>query len=464
MRRTGSTRQIARSTGNVLGYLATGGRHIPLEGRFRGTRFRNWSKVLRHTPGTVVRPASEAEIRQVVEAAPPVRTVGSGHSFNLGFAAETMVSLDRYAGVDIDTASSTARVKAGTRMRDMSRYLWKHGYALTALASHDAQSIGGLIATDVHGTGATLDAFVSEQVASMRVIDGLGDVHDVEPTDDLFRATVGGVGATGLVTEATFAVVPSFNVEQRTATRDLAEVREDLPQLLAAHDHLSLYVFPFARSCQVNTWDRTELRRSRLATVREAVAISRDAVATSVAGNVLASRGWLPRWSEQALRTQKRSHLVMRSYQGFNRSVYHQHEELEFAVDADGAFDVLAELTARFEAAYRRDRLPFTFFEVRFTPEGHDRTLLSPGRGRESVWIDVLPNETLGFDRFYREVIPFIRTHDGRPHLGKWTDDVGHDDLAAFHGSHFARFLELREKFDPHRRFANPFTTRVFGP
>ena len=49
-------------------------------------------------------------------------------------------------------------------MRDVSRQLWKHGYALAALASHDAQSIGGLIATNVHGTGAKLDAFVSEQV------------------------------------------------------------------------------------------------------------------------------------------------------------------------------------------------------------------------------------------------------------------------------------------------------------
>jgi L-gulonolactone oxidase len=291
----------------------------------------------------------------------------------------------------------------------------------------------------------------------------LGDVHDVEPTDDLFRATVGGIGAPGLVTEATFSIVPSFNLEQRTARRDLARVRDELPQLLAAHDHVSLYVFPFARRCQVNTWDRTERRRSRFATVREALTISEDAVATSVAGNLLAYRGWLPRWSERALRVKNGSDLVMRSHEGFNRSVYHQHEELEFALAADGAFDVLTELVARFESAYRRERLPFTFFEVRFTPGGHDRTFLAPGAGRSSVWIDVLPNQTRGFDRFYREVISFIRHHDGRPHLGKWIDDVGRDDLAARYGGQFARFLELRDKFDPHRRFDNPVTRQLFG-
>jgi FAD/FMN-containing dehydrogenase len=462
VRSSGSVRQIATTTGNVVGYLATGGRHIPLEGGFRGRRFRNWSKVLGHTPDVIHRPSTDQAIEEVVGSPAPVRTVGSGHSFNTGFAGRTMLGLDRHTGVDIDTATMTARVKSGTRMRDLSRQLWKQGYALAALASHDAQSIGGLIATNVHGTGRTLDAFVSEQVLEMRIIDGQGNTHTVKPEDDLFRATVGGIGATGVITEATFAIVPRFNVEQRTAHRELAEVRREWSRLLEQHDHLGLYVFPFARRCQFNTWDRTDRRRSRWGTVREAISISRDALATSVVGNILAYSGLLPRLAERALGVQKLSHLVLRSYQAFNRSVYHQHEELEFAVAADVAFDALTELVELYHDTYKRGRLPFTVFEVRFTPGGHDRTFIGPGRGGPRVWIDVVCNETRGFDAFYRDAVVVMRKYDSQPHLGKWADTLSRDDLAAAHGPQFARFLELRKEFDPQRRFDNALTAQLF--
>lgn len=458
----GSCKQIAATTRNAATYLVTWGRRIPLEGRFQGPRFVNWSGVLDHTPERIERPEHEDDLRRIVTAPAPVRLVGAGHSFNLGFAGATIVSLDRYEGVEVDKAAGTARVKAGTRMRDLNRRLRKEGCALAALPSHDAQSIGGLLATDVHGTGKALDAFVSEQVTSLRIMDGNGDCHDVGPTDDRFRAAIGGVGATGVVTEATFSIVPAFDMSQRTELRDLAEVRRELPELQAAHDHLSLYVFPFAHRCQVNTWDRTDAGRTRSGTVREAISISKDAVATSVAGNVLAYRGWLPRFADRSLRIKKGSDIVLRSYQAFNRSVYHQHEELEVAVAAEAGFDALDELVARYEAAYRQARLPFTVFEVRFTPAGHDRTLIGPARDRATVWLDVVPNETRGFERFYQEVIAFARANDARPHLGKWADGLAAADLAATHGAHFERFLELRRTADPARRFDNPFTARLF--
>ena len=152
---------------------------------------------------------------------------------------------------------------------------------------------------------------------------------------------------------------------------------------------------------------------------------------------------------------QKLSHLVLRSFEAFNRSVYHQHEELEFAVAAEVAFDALAELVQLYEASYARQRLPFTVFEVRHTPEGHDRTLIGPGRGGPTIWIDVVCNETRGFEAFYREAVAVMRRYDSQPHLGKWADEFRPDDLARAHGERFARFLELRERFDPQRRFDN---------
>src|SRR3954463_12170185 len=118
---SGSSKQIAVTTKNAATYLLTGGRRTPLEGRFRGQRFLNWSGVLSHAPDRIERPDSEDEVRRIVSSPTPVRLVGAGHSFNLGFAGTTMVSLDGYRGVDVDSAAGTARVRAGTRMRDVNR-------------------------------------------------------------------------------------------------------------------------------------------------------------------------------------------------------------------------------------------------------------------------------------------------------------------------------------------------------
>ena len=66
-----------------------------------------------------------------------------------------------------------ARVQAGVRLRDLNKSLWSAGLALPVLGSTDAQSLGGLIASDLHGTGRD-HGFLSEQVLALTVLVGVG--------------------------------------------------------------------------------------------------------------------------------------------------------------------------------------------------------------------------------------------------------------------------------------------------
>ena len=50
-----------------------------------------------------------------------------------------------------------------------------------------------------------------------------------------------------------------------------------------------------------------------------------------------------------------------------------------------------------------------------------------------------------------------------RPHLGKFCEGFGKEDLAKLHGDRFEKFLSLMEEHDPERKFANDFTRRLFG-
>ena len=106
-----------------------------------------------------------------------------------------------------------------------SKFCWIDGSAFAALPSHDAQSIAGILSTDVHGTGKGW-GFVSECVARSKIIDGTGAIHEVTPKDDLLKAAIGGIGAVGIISEVTIQAVKRFNVEQKCELVDLEYVRQ----------------------------------------------------------------------------------------------------------------------------------------------------------------------------------------------------------------------------------------------
>jgi FAD/FMN-containing dehydrogenase len=203
MKSGGYIRVGVLTTVNVVLYTATLGRYIWLEGRVRQGTFSNWLRRFRYRPARFVRPVTEEEIAEVVRSSRQLRVFGSGHSFNDGVVSgETLVSLDRYCGVvwtDLDRKQVAFR--AGTRVRDVVKELSGDGLAFQALPSHDAQSIGGILSTDVHGTGGHEWGFVSQSVVALTIVDGRGDVHRCQPADDLFKAAIGGAGAVGIISE-----------------------------------------------------------------------------------------------------------------------------------------------------------------------------------------------------------------------------------------------------------------------
>ena len=188
------------TTFSIVLYAVTLGRFVWLEGRVRGGVFRNWARYFRYRPGEYVRPTTEGEIIELVRDSRRVRVFGSGHSFNAGVVSDdTLVSLDDYSGlIWKDSEKKQIAVKGGTRVRDVAELLLKEGLAFEALPSHDAQSIAGILSTDVHGTGKEW-GFVSQSVVRLKLIDGKGEIHECEPSDDLFKAATGGIGAVGII-------------------------------------------------------------------------------------------------------------------------------------------------------------------------------------------------------------------------------------------------------------------------
>ena len=453
------------TTLNIIIYALTFGNYLWLEGRVRGGVFNNWGRRFRYRPRRFVLPTSEAEIVELVRNSKELRFFGAAHSFNDGVVAdETLVSLDKFSGVIWkDLAKKQMAFKGGTRVRDVVRSLLDNGLAFKALPSHDAQSIAGILSTDVHGTsGRDWDwGFVSQTVVSLKIVDGQGAIHECQPSDDLFKAAIGGVGAVGIITEVVIQAVDRFNVEQKFQISDLSFVKNNFDRLLQDNEHLSLYLFPFTDKCQISTWNRTDSPKSFLGPFHEFVGISVDALLAAWVGNLMAYLGWLPKLSSIMHSLKKGTDLVLESNKAFHRTIYHLHQELEFTVPFEDTFEMCRRFKELYETMYD-EGLPYALFEVRFTPAGHDSTLIGAGRARKSTWIDLVLNDSHGFEKYYAEAEELIKQVGARPHLGKFCQRLRKEDLAKVHQEHFARFLEVAREHDPQQKFANEFTRRIF--
>ncbi|HEY0728905.1 MAG TPA: D-arabinono-1,4-lactone oxidase, partial [Pyrinomonadaceae bacterium] len=453
------------TTLNIMLNALTFGKFLWLEGRVLNGLFRNWGRRFRYKPRHFEQPTSEEELIYLIKQAKDLRFFGSAHSFNDGVVADTtLVSLDRYAGVvREDRVNKRLTVKGGTRVRDVVAELLKRGWAFAALPSHDAQSIAGILSTDVHGTGRKW-GFVSETVVDLRIIDSNGQVKTVGPTDDLFRAAIGGVGAVGVISEVTVQAVDHFHVAQKFEISDLSYVESHLEEIINNNDHVSFYLFPFTTRCQISTWNRTEKPKSFLGPLREFIAISFDALLAAWFGGLMAYTGTLKKFSHATHGLKLGTNLVLESNKAFNRTIYHLHQELEFTVPYEKTWEMSKKFVGLFEYMYLEKPIPYPLFEVRFTPAGHDRTLIGAGRGQRSTWIDLVLNDSNGFEGYYAAAERTMKEVGARPHLGKFCELHTRADMEKLHSTYFTKFLEIRDQQDPQRKFANEFTRRLFGP
>ena len=244
-------REPLLSVANALWYFLTR-RHI-LEGRYdeRTGYYRNWDGSYRLQPGRFERPKDLEELSSLVGKAERVGCVGAGHSFNdLHLTNQLLVSLDHLSGiVEEGRESTTVSFLGGTRMRQVNDAVAKLGKALPLLPDHNAQSVGGVLATDVHASGDP--GYISQYVTGLEVMDARGKVHSAAKGTPLFRATIGGMGCTGIIVKATFAPVPQFHLESRTFTCTFEELMDNLDSWYDEYDHFGAAYFAAADRCVV---------------------------------------------------------------------------------------------------------------------------------------------------------------------------------------------------------------------
>jgi FAD/FMN-containing dehydrogenase len=178
-------------------------------------------------------PADEAELAGLLSGGGALIARGAGRAY--GDAAvneELTVSMRRFDRMlALDAERGTLAAEAGVPLGDIVRAMLPRGWFPMVTPGTQFATLGGLIAADVHGKN---HHHVGSFSACVRWIDLMGPDGGVtrvsrESDPELFAATCGGMGLTGVILRAEIVLAPleSAWIEERiVATRGLEETME----------------------------------------------------------------------------------------------------------------------------------------------------------------------------------------------------------------------------------------------
>jgi decaprenylphospho-beta-D-ribofuranose 2-oxidase len=200
------------------------------------------------TSAHLLRPRSYEETVAAVHAcaAPGARggiARGLGRAYgdaaqNAGGAVLDMTGLDRIHA--IDAAAGTVLCDAGVSLHRLMEVLLPLGWFVPVTPGTRYVTVGGAIGADIHGKNHHVSGSFSRHVQALELLTADGQVHLVERGTELFDATAGGMGLTGIILTATVQLQP---VETSLMSVDTERARDldDLMARLTGTDHRYRY-------------------------------------------------------------------------------------------------------------------------------------------------------------------------------------------------------------------------------
>ncbi len=166
----------------------------------------------------VLEPKSLVDCRNFISPSPLIAR-GAGRSYGDSANAKRVLQthfLDHYHNFDIRLGLLTC--EAGVSLRNILELTVPKGWFLPVTPGTSFITLGGAIASDVHGKNHHIDGTFCQHITSLSLLLGTGEIVTASPTEksDLFHATCGGMGLTGVILSATIKLkaIQSSNIKQ----------------------------------------------------------------------------------------------------------------------------------------------------------------------------------------------------------------------------------------------------------
>lgn len=182
---------------------------------------------------------STEQLRKKLEQPGEVIAFGNGRSYGDASLQENILLTRRFNNfLSFDESAGTLSCQAGVLLSEILDVFVPRGWFLPVTPGTKLITVGGAIAADVHGKNHHVDGSFGRHIQSMDVMRNDGLIITCSPDEyaDFFKITVGGMGLTGIILNATFRLKRIETAYIREETDRAANLNEIMDSFEASND------------------------------------------------------------------------------------------------------------------------------------------------------------------------------------------------------------------------------------
>ncbi len=191
-----------------------------------------------------LRPRTADEVGALVNDASMCIARGLGRAYGDAAQCAGGTVIDTTAMTEIlafDTKTGVVRVEAGCSLDQLSRYSVARGWFIPVTPGTAYVTIGGAVAADVHGKNHHREGSIARYLEELSLVTPAGPrIVGPDRDPELFWATCGGMGLTGVITEVALRLIP-IATSYLSVDTDRARDLDACMEMLASGDERYRY-------------------------------------------------------------------------------------------------------------------------------------------------------------------------------------------------------------------------------
>lgn len=174
--------------------------------------------------------SSPSQLQDIIQTRQSFIARGNGRCYGDASLAGTTISTLKFDKViSFDTKDGVFECQSGLTLDQILEIIVPKGWFLPVTPGTKYITVGGAVASDVHGKNHHVDGSFSNHILEMEIVmsDGKTMICSPQAHADLFEATCGGMGLTGVITRVKFRlkkIETSFIRQKQIKAANLEEV------------------------------------------------------------------------------------------------------------------------------------------------------------------------------------------------------------------------------------------------
>ncbi len=187
----------------------------------------------------------DSQLQSLVKESSSFIPRGNGRCYGDGSLGTTTISTLKYDKIlSFDTFKGIFECESGITLDHVLEVTVPKGWFLPVTPGTKFITVGGAVASDVHGKNHHIDGAFSQHVLEMDLVLGSGETITCSSikNPDLFRATCGGMGLTGVITRVRFDLkkIETAYIKQKQIKA------ENLEEIIRLFDEYKDYTYSVA--------------------------------------------------------------------------------------------------------------------------------------------------------------------------------------------------------------------------